>query len=311
MAGDQGYAVDYRSDGTHYFGSQETDTTKGLHLHSNLNDDGPFTIDGFDPLLESIFDNEGELIAGANADSAQIVPASNYGFRYLMADKRQQTGMAWIPSPSIDDHFIGASPPAGWTAAVIGAPGALAKVAGETDHPGILSMPSAAASNTGHVIHRGANEILLGNLYFAFQFRIRLSFGATQVLRLGFFDSLGTGADVDAFAFEISGATTLRGMASNNSVVTNTGTSYGSAAVDTWYLAWARWIGVNVEFKICDVAGVVLWSDTIATSALPTGAGRTLTFGAKHYTTNTAAKTLEIDRVCLWLDNNAAMWPQS
>lgn len=297
-----GVGVDDHHNRDHAIDGSQHSGTITTTQHGSLNTGTPH-----DALYirKDFFNAAGELIGASAADTPVLIGGGNMPGQLLWHDRRYNYRMNWKGLPLIDDHFLGfepssAAPSRPLQVTAIGSPSAIAKTAAVANHPGILRLPTAASASTGRAVHVGADEILLGDrTEFSCLFKIN-SVAAAQVLRIGFFDSLGTGADVDALCFELSAANTIRGLASSNSSVTNTGTTYSSFAVDTWYLANMVLDG-TAEFKLCSEGGTVLWSSTVSTN-IPTGAGRTLTFGWRHYTTNATAKTLDVDRLILWMD---------
>lgn len=168
--------------------------------------------------------------------------------------------------------------------------GTYAAIADEADHPGIARI--SGATNTGASITLGGlTTVLIGGSEVA-EFIVRWKLIANTAIRIGFFDSITTGAPVDTVYFLHSGGT-VNGRCRSNSAETATATSY-TPVVDTWYRLKLE---VNaaaslVTFSIYDcVTGALLWSDTVA-SNIPTAAGRETGFGVLAYKTTAGTVAL-------------------
>jgi hypothetical protein len=156
------------------------------------------------------------------------------------------------------------------------ASGTQAKVAGEANHPGILSTTSSTTTNSGGYCVSEATSILIsGGETFEIIFQDRVASNTNTTIRFGFHDATTSTDAVDGCYFEIpSGSLAVVGKTSSNSSRSTSATVYTITA-STWYRAkvTVNSGATSVNFSIYSDAGSLLGSQDVATN-IPTGAGR-------------------------------------
>lgn len=232
-------------------------------------------------------------------ESGQILgfPPASIDYKTYLAHLANGIGKAKMP-PAMSDLISSLYYP--FTPAAIGG-GTYAGIEDETNHPGVVRI--SGQTSTGAVITLGGlTAVLIGGLEVA-EFIVRWKLVLNTVMRLGFFDTVGTGVPVDRVEF-VHSAGTVKGACSNNSASTLTVTAF-TPVVNTWYRLR---IEVNadaslVTFYIYDCAtGALMWSDTVS-SNIPTAAGRETGFGVLAYkTTAGVVSLLDVDYMQYYID---------
>jgi hypothetical protein len=138
------------------------------------------------------------------------------------------------------------------------------------NHPGVFRFLSALnTANSGFVFWITTTAILISGLETSDLIFSLPELNANTLIRFGFQDVYTSSAVVDGVYIAIANDT-LTGVTVNNSAQSVTATSFTLSA-STWYHAK---IVLNedatlVTFYLYDEAGVLLWSDTLATN-IPT-----------------------------------------
>lgn len=171
----------------------------------------------------------------------------------------------------------------GWigSAAISSGTGSAA-VAGEIDHPGIVSASDSTTAGGGY-IYSTANNAFLLNESEGFTIVLRAPGGKVENTQIsaGFIDTAGTiigNVDGCFFAYNLTGLgaasrSTINGRCRTNSVETNTSTNF-TATNNTWYVM-KGWLGISngsgqmFNFSLYNGTGVLLWSDNVSTN-IPT-----------------------------------------
>ena len=156
--------------------------------------------------------------------------------------------------------------------------GTSTNVAGTRNHPGTVSISSAAASaNSGYIYTSYASAFLInGSERYAISFSPQTVQAANQTwTEAGFIDTVTVGTDAtDGVYFKIVNLT-VYGQVANNSRLANTSSTYTLAA-GSWYVGILNVSAdaSKVTYTIYnDTSGAVLWQDNLTTS-LPTATGR-------------------------------------
>lgn len=186
-----------------------------------------------------------------------------------------------------------------WKYYAIGA-GTLTQGVSIANHPGIVTMRSGAAANTGMAFWMGyASDILLQGEEFT-ELIFSVPVGTNIASRFGFGDNFSAAAaPVDGVWIDIA-VLTLSGKTRNNSVESTTGTTYLLTA-GTWYRARivVNATATRVDFTLYSMAGAVLWTNFLTTN-IPTTTGRETSHGLHSYKTAvTATNLIDLDFMSL------------
>lgn len=183
--------------------------------------------------------------------------------------------------------------------------GTCAVVAGEANHPGIVSLSDSTTANGGYNFATAMNAILLsGGEKAVFVFK-PVSLRAAASFRLGWMDSVAvqTSPTDGVFFKSIANGTaiTIIGMCVSNAVSGST-PAYTLTA-NTWYRGEIEIndAGTLVTFTIYSEAGAQLWQQTLAAN-IPTGAGRQTGFAvmAGETSTDAAAVIVQLDYLSMF-----------
>jgi len=176
----------------------------------------------------------------------------------------------------------------GMASSAIGA-GTVAAIASEASHPGIINFTQSGANTGGWIGITGLTSVALAGGE-VFECIFRMNSVTNTVYRLGFQDSITTTLPTDGCYIHIAG-TTADGRSYSNTTNTTTGTTYTVSAA-TWYRAKVFVSATNLAtFTIYNMAGAVLWSDTVATN-IPNGAGRETSMFVLGYKTTAGTVSL-------------------
>lgn len=189
-------------------------------------------------------------------------------------------------------------PQAGFVSGNMGA-GGISLVNGasvEANHPGVVSINNGG-SGTGAFITLGldvAGSRLQGGSRSEFVFKTPASF-STNVARMGWFDTLSTGAPTDGLYLEFSSSSSL--VAVSRKAGVSTSSTVAALAVNTWYHGTVELNAAAnaATLAVYSDAGASVGVATIATN-LPTASGNELLFGVLGYASGAGgASTLLID----------------
>jgi len=185
-----------------------------------------------------------------------------------------------------------------WSAAAI-ASGTVTQ-ASEKNHPGYLTITSAAAANSGWRFITGTTSILVADGYKHTSILRPLTL-AGLLARTGFGDSNGTTDNVDGAYFEITTVGgvpgTLVGKTASNSVRSTTATSFVLTS-GVWYRLVVLVGAASVTFFVYDDTNTLLWTDSLA-SNIPTAPGReTASVLVAANTIGGTVTILDIDYLC-------------
>jgi len=181
-----------------------------------------------------------------------------------------------------------------WLGAAIGA-GTTTMIAGEPNHPGVLTLNSAAGANTGYFFRASLFAFLIaGNERADFVFRPQTLAGL--ISRRGFIDSFGTPDEGDGCYLEINtvggNPGVIVGKTSTFSARSTTATSY-QLITNTWYRGrvLVNTNATQVDFYLFSEAGALRWHDSL-TRDIPTTATHETGHGIVSFNTNAAANAL-------------------
>ena len=161
----------------------------------------------------------------------------------------------------------------------------------EAEHPGIVQISAAAATNTGWgYVTQITNIFIRGGEKTQIVFRIPVS-NADFVMRYGFQDSHTTGATSNAAFFRVAGLVFDGFMRKDGAAGTITATNF-TLLVNTWYTAQVEFLpdGQTVRYTLWDAAGVEKWTDTTF-SATNAPANRATGHGLIAYRTANGGST--------------------
>ena len=187
---------------------------------------------------------------------------------------------------------------------------------GIADHPGILTIGTAAAASNNvrlHMANVPATQIILANQVEYFAFLIRIPTITSIILRMGLFTDLTTtttgatytsataGVGSVYFTFDTGVSTALQFFTSSTNV-TSAAVNTVTIAANTWYLVEAFYDGTKWTPVVNGVAY------TAQTANIPTGA---VNVGVMFANTaaGAAAKTLQIDYFSMYTRELGARYP--
>jgi hypothetical protein len=195
----------------------------------------------------------------------------------------------------------------GWDFAII-ASGTQAKIAGESNHPGILRVSSSTTTNSGGycVLEATAFRITGGEI-FEVIFQHRVASGTNTTLRMGFLDTVTSADATDGIYFETaSSSLALVGKTSQGSTRSTTPTIY-TLTVNVWYRAKiiVNSNATSVTFYLYDDSGSLLGSQSLSTN-IPTGVSQQTGCGFVVTNVGTTAVLLAyFDWMATWFNDRA------
>jgi len=183
--------------------------------------------------------------------------------------------------------------------------GTAAAIAGDANHPGVISMSDSTTANGGYRFMTDTSAFrIAGGERFNIIFKI---FGvrAGQQLRMGFMDSTASQTQpTDGVWFQTvsnGSTTTILGRCKNNAGPSDTSGAYTLTAA-SWYEAECiiNSNATSVTFNLYDSSNALVWTRDV-TGNIPTAAGRETGFGiiCGESTTDAAAVICHIDYVRL------------
>jgi hypothetical protein len=184
--------------------------------------------------------------------------------------------------------------------------GAIAAIAGEPNHPGVVALRDGTTAGGGYRIMTEANSLrLAGGERTICCFR-RPSARTTIQFRIGYFDSTSATDPVDGVYLQYIPATgVIEARTRNNNVQTIAASTF-QTVLNTWYTASVVVVSpTQAVFTIFSEAGTQLWQETITTN-IPTAVNRETGAGviATESTTDAAADIVHIDYLQVSIERN-------
>jgi len=172
--------------------------------------------------------------------------------------------------------------------------GTIAKIAGESNHPGILRISSSTTANSGGYILTDATAFLIsGGEVFEIIFQPRVSGNANTTIRMGFLDTTTSTDATDGVYFELpANSLDIVGKTADNATRT-TSSTIATLTLNTWYRCRIE-INSNAtqaNFYVYDDSGTLLGSTNITTN-IPTATGRNTGAGLVATNSGTTATLL-------------------
>lgn len=256
------------------------------------------------------FDNLSELVPDAanvvQDDEGQITTVNNEGATLTMSEEVPTPHNKMIPAETdLMADSVGAVAP--FTMFAFNS-GTAASIAGDTEHPGVIRFTNGATANGGARImwYENTSSILL-KIGACFETIVKFQTDATQFVgNIGYFDSFGTGANVDAVYWNCTGTTGSGQVTAQPTILNNSSGNVANAA----FLTTGVWYRLKLEITSDSTAVFSAWtcsdnalyySQTVTYSTIPNSAGRETTAGVKAYRTTNASTTLiDVDYLKCW-----------